>query len=96
MDFKFLSILKSPNQELLTILENNVIGTPGKGMLYQHSEVKLKMGKIANPFFVNLRKNDHILGLAVFAKGIQLTAASRIALFMCVTFRLKMCLEESK
>lgn len=66
--FRFLKINKSPTSELLELLNNNVIGTPGQGMLYQHFGVVDKMNSISNPYFANLRKNDRIIGTCCFCK----------------------------
>jgi len=66
--FKLLKILKSPTDELLQILNNNVIGTPGRSMLYQHLGVNKKIDLIANPYFVNLVKDGKIIGTCCFCK----------------------------
>jgi hypothetical protein len=68
MIFKFLQVKTSPDSGLLDLLNRNVIGTPGLGMLYQHRSVADKIGKITNPFFVNLVKNTHIIGTCCFCK----------------------------
>ncbi|MBY0427226.1 MAG: hypothetical protein K2Q22_16445, partial [Cytophagales bacterium] len=66
MGFKFLEIRKAPSEELLELLNNNIIGTPGHGMLYQHLGVHNKIHKIANPYYVNLVRGDKIIGTACF------------------------------
>lgn len=66
MNFKFFKIIKSPTKELLEILNNNIIGTPGHGMLYQHLGVHNKIDKIADPYYVNLVRNNKIIGTCCF------------------------------
>lgn len=56
----------TPSEELKTILRNNVIGTPGKGMLYHHTTSDEKLQLISQPFFVNLVRSRKILGTCTF------------------------------
>ena len=66
MNFRFLSITRSASPELLQILSNNVIGTPGKSMIYQHMGVDDKIHRLENPYFVNLKRADRIVGTCCF------------------------------
>jgi hypothetical protein len=66
MSFSFLKISKSPDDQVLKLLTNNVIGTPGKSMLYQHLGVLNKIHNIADPYFVSLQKRNTTLGTCCF------------------------------
>lgn len=66
MAYRFFSIFNQPFPELLQLLRNNVIGTPGQSMLYQHLEVDKKARYIPDPYFVNLKKGNTILGTCCF------------------------------
>ena len=81
MDFKFLKILKSPDSDTLDLLNRNVIGTPGHGMLYQHTNVADKVSKIAEPYFVSLVKSSRIIGTCCFCKRSMPVAKKEITSF---------------
>lgn len=66
MSFRILSIRRQPSPQLLQLLRNNVIGTPGRGMLYQHLEVHDKIDKIQEPYFVVLERNGQLAGTCCF------------------------------
>jgi hypothetical protein len=66
MGSELFNIARFPVHEILQLLNKNVIGTPGQGMLYQHLKVNEKIFKISEPYFVNLIKKDHILGTCCF------------------------------
>jgi hypothetical protein len=57
----------TPSKELLSLLDHNVIGTPGKGMLYQHTTSREKLGKLTKPFIVSLIRREKILGTCTFS-----------------------------
>ena len=63
----FFKISSTPSEELKTILRENIIGTPGKGMLYQHTTSDEKLEKIRHPFFVSLIRFKKILGTCTFS-----------------------------
>lgn len=65
-DLKFLKVERSPTPEILNILTNNIIGTPGHGMLYQHLGVHDKIHKISVPYYVNLVKGNKVIGTCCF------------------------------
>lgn len=52
--FKFLKIERSPNDQVLELLEENAIGTPGLSMVYKHHDVRAKIANVPNPYFANL------------------------------------------
>jgi hypothetical protein len=81
MNFKFLNVLKSPNSGILGLLNNNIIGTPGFGMLYQHMGVANKIMKIADPFFVALTKTSSVIGTCCFCKRVTLNSQQEIRSF---------------
>ncbi|HVD99553.1 MAG TPA: hypothetical protein VNB90_15195 [Cytophagaceae bacterium] len=89
MPFKFLKIIKSPTKELLEILNNNIIGTPGHGMLYQHLGVENKINKIANPYYVNLERNNKIIGTCCFCSRITSNRKRKISSFYIRYFSFK-------
>ncbi|MDQ3393854.1 MAG: hypothetical protein M3512_07070 [Bacteroidota bacterium] len=64
----FLTVSEHSTEELTNLLENNIIGTPGKGMLYQQMNVRDKIKKIKIPFFVNLKKDNSIIATCCFCK----------------------------
>lgn len=63
-----LIVSKNPTREIITLLSNNVIGTPNHGMLYQHLNVETKINAIAEPYFVSVCKRDGIIGTSCFCK----------------------------
>lgn len=81
MRYRFLKISKTPDANLLHLLDNNVIGTPGQGMRYQHKGVKNKIHQIANPYFVHLMRNDRMTGTCCFCERTTLNAGTAIKSF---------------
>src|SRR5258706_164312 len=81
IDFRLLKILKSPTDDLFQILNNNVIGTPGQGMLYQHLRVDNKLNRIADPYFVNLVKGGKIIGTCCFCRRTTTNYTGKIQAF---------------
>jgi hypothetical protein len=66
MSFRILQIQRHPNDQLVHLLENNVIGTPGKSMLYRHVDVRKKLQSIKKPLFCNLSIRDKLYGTICF------------------------------
>lgn len=89
LDFKFLKIFKTPTKEILEILNNNIIGTPGQGMLYQHLRVQNKIEKIAEPFYVNLIRNYKIMGTCCFCRRSTINAGLKLPSFYIRYFSFK-------
>jgi len=52
-----------PTQDIIDLLENTVYGTPGKTR-FQHTGVEKKIRTLPNPYFLTLRKNARLLGVA--------------------------------
>lgn len=68
MGFSFLKISKVPDSKTLELLSDNVIGTPGRSMLYRHLGVHEKIHKIHDPYFVSLERNDQLIGTCCFCR----------------------------
>lgn len=66
--FKFLEIQPHPSKEIESLLNANVIGTPGLSMLYQHLGVSQKLYHIAKPHVVSVRKNGTLIGTCCFCE----------------------------
>ena len=81
MNFRYLTITKSPDAELLEVLNNNIIGTPGQGMLYQHLQVNQKINLIQDPYFVNLVRAEKIVGTCCFCCRETLNSGKKIKSF---------------
>lgn len=64
----FLKAQKIITNDVTDLLSQNIIGTPNKGMLYQHLEVLKKINRIPNPFIINIFHNKKILGTCTFCK----------------------------
>lgn len=65
-DFQFLASTEKPTEEILEILQQNVIGTPGQSMLYQHLGVLEKVTRIRQPTFVYLKSGQQLVGTCCF------------------------------
>ena len=89
MAYRFFFILTAPTKALAELLNSNVIGTPGKSMLYQHLEVEKKLDKIANPIYVNLVKGDNILGTCCFCNRETSNSGKRMSSFYLRYFTFK-------
>jgi hypothetical protein len=81
MTFRYLKILRSQTTPLLEILNNNIIGTPGQGMLYQHLNVNSKINQIADPYFVNLVRAEQIAGTCCFCHRETINNGQKIRTF---------------
>lgn len=89
MDYKFFTIVKSPTKTLINLLKDNYIGTPGKSMLYRHSEVQKKMDHISDPYYVNLIKGNDILGTCCFCSRDTLNSEKSMSSFYLRYFTFK-------
>ena len=68
MAFELLQIKYEPDDQLIGLLESNVIGTPGEGMLYQHADVSKKVRSIKEPIFCNLSIRNKLYGTIAFCR----------------------------
>ncbi len=89
MNFKFFKIINSPTNELLEILNNNIIGTPRYGMLYQHLGVHNKIDKIADPYYINLVRNNKIIGTCCFCSRTTSNSGKNLSSFYIRYFSFK-------
>jgi hypothetical protein len=89
MNFRFLKIFNSPSNELIQLLKNNIIGTPGLGMLYQHLEVQKKIDHISEPFYVNLVRGNNIMATCCFCSRLSMNAGKGINSFYIRYFSFK-------
>ena len=63
-----MQIEQFPGKQVIDLLEENVIGTPGKSMLYRHKDVGEKIKSITNPVFANLPIRDRLYGTICLSK----------------------------
>lgn len=89
MNYRYLTIFRSPNRELFELLNQNVIGTPGVSMLYQHQQVEEKLKGIADPYFVNVIRAGKIAGTCCFCSRITLNQGQSIRSFYIRYFSFK-------
>ena len=61
-----LRLEKRPNDQVIDLLNNSVIGTPGKGMLYKHCDVPEKINHIRDPRIFNLEHGKKLVGTCTF------------------------------
>lgn len=66
--FKILKIERSASDQVVELLDENIIGTPGKSMLYKHADVKQKITLTPNPFFANLSIRNRLYGTICLSK----------------------------
>lgn len=88
-NFNLLHIDKEPSPDLIKLLEENIIGTPGKGMLYQHCKVPEKISGIADPYFVSIQKDNTVIGTCCFCKRTTLNNGKPIESFYIRYFSFK-------
>lgn len=66
--FHILKIERKTSPELIELLEENAIGTPGESMVYQHHDVPSKVETVSNPYFANLSIRNRLYGSICFSK----------------------------
>lgn len=98
MSFHFLNIQQEPSPAIEALLTNNVIGTPGLSMLYQHLGVKDKLYQIPKPHVVSVQRNGHITGTCIFCeRDVQGTTGFYVRYFAFQDgFRLKEIQQQRK
>ncbi|MEQ9097796.1 MAG: hypothetical protein RIF36_13280 [Imperialibacter sp.] len=67
-DLKLLNVDRVPTQGVKELLDNNIIGTPGKSMVYQHLQAEDKYMSIPQPFFVSLVRRSKVIATCCFCK----------------------------
>lgn len=55
-----------PDKEVCKLLTDNLIGTPGKSLVYQHMKVSEKLAYIVDPFFLSVKIGGKTVGTACF------------------------------
>ncbi|NJN27339.1 MAG: hypothetical protein HC819_15870 [Cyclobacteriaceae bacterium] len=66
--YKYLTICRSPSEQVIGLLEANAIGTPGKSMVYKHARVEEKVKAVPNPYFANLCIRNRLYGTICLSK----------------------------
>ncbi|MGL1889135.1 MAG: hypothetical protein OCD76_21660 [Reichenbachiella sp.] len=65
---KLLNLSNKPSESLLTLLDRNIIGTPGESILYQQKDTRNKIDLIQKPHFLNLERNNQVIATACFCE----------------------------
>lgn len=68
MDFTYLEVQHHPSKQIEALLKDNVIGTPGLSMLYQHLGVEQKLYSIAKPHFVVIQRKNSLIATCCFCE----------------------------
>jgi len=89
MEQKYLQVSNSADGEILNILNQNIIGTPGISMLYKHTGAVTKINNIPDPYFVSLRKSNSTIGTCCFCKRMTLNVDIPIQSFYVRYFAFK-------
>ena len=66
--FQLLQIKRKPDHDVIELLEENVIGTPGESMLYRHKNVRSKVITIPDAYFANLSIRNRLYGTICLSK----------------------------
>ncbi|UZS00197.1 hypothetical protein [Chondrinema litorale] len=85
----FFNVSKKASNEVIDILTENIIGTPGKGMVYQQMTTQLKVERIPNPFFVSLKKGNRVIGTCCFCKRENPNSPEQLTSFYIRYFTIK-------
>ncbi len=68
MSENLIHISNKPSEQVLELLEENCIGTPGKSMVYRQSDVREKVLSLENAYFANLSIRDRLYGTICLCK----------------------------
>lgn len=66
--FQFLEITTQIDEQLIRLLEENAIGTPGLSMVYRHSDVRKKVARVPGAIFANLSVKGRLYGTICFSR----------------------------
>lgn len=66
--FHYLKIENTPNQDVIKLLEDNEIGTPGESMVYKLHRVADKLKDVPDPYFANLVVRSSLLATVCISK----------------------------
>ena len=76
-EFKSLTLEHKPNEQLIGLLEDNIIGTPGESMLYRHQNIRSKVSTIPAPYYANLYIRKRLYGSICLSKRNVLTLGKK-------------------
>ena len=65
-----LRIDRQANSKVLDLLKENVIGTPGKGMLYSHTNIERKLSHIKDAYFASIQRPSYAVANICFVHRI--------------------------
>ncbi len=68
LDYQYLRIQTKASPTIEALLKDNVIGTPGLSMLYQHMGVRQKLYSIAQPHFITLQRQNKVVATCCFCE----------------------------
>ncbi|OJJ18280.1 hypothetical protein BKI52_26020 [marine bacterium AO1-C] len=63
-----LTVESYASQGVVTLLENNTIGTPGESILYKHKTTPQKLATIGKHHFVSLTRGENVFGTACLCR----------------------------
>lgn len=66
--YKWLRIEQTASEGVRNLLLKNVIGTPGRSMVYRHCRTEEKLQHISRPVFVSLVRREKVLGTCCFCE----------------------------
>jgi len=89
MSYTFFHIQSVPDSGITDLLKKNAIGTPGRGMVYQHAEVEKKMKAIEDPYYVSLTRNKETIGTCCFCSRDTRNQGEKIPAFYLRYFSFK-------
>lgn len=72
MSFEILEIARSPKDQVIRLLEENMVGTPGSSMVYRHVNVREKVTSLGDAYFCNLSIREKLIGTICFSRRIVL------------------------
>ncbi|WP_109831408.1 hypothetical protein [Reichenbachiella versicolor] len=65
---RLITISNRVTDSIKQLLANNVLGTPGRSMVYQQLNTLIKIGRIPSPIFTSIVRNDKTLGTCCFCE----------------------------
>lgn len=68
MKLRLLTLETKTTPDVVNLLDQNVIGTPGESLVYQQLDTRYKINKIEKPLFLNLNKSDKTIATSCFCE----------------------------
>jgi len=68
LSLQLINITREPDDQIVNILRNDPIGTPGKSIVYSHKNVENKLRDIPDPYFANLYLRKYLLATVCFSR----------------------------